>query len=79
MLKRLILSFFLVFSCSVSYGQWKSFYPENNQSKSNKKEKKEKKEKENLNYNNLFFNALKQKSLENYEHSVTLFEKCIEK
>ena len=76
MLKKFIFSFFLVFSCSVSYGQWKSFYPENNQSKSNTKEKKEK---ENLNYNNLFFNALKQKSLENYEHSITLFEKCIEK
>ena len=76
MLKKFIFSFFLVFSCSVSYGQWKSFYPENNQSKSNTQEKKEK---ENLNYNNLFFNALKQKSLENYEHSITLFEKCIEK
>ena len=40
---------------------------------------KKKRKKENLNYNNLFFNALKQKSLENYEHSITLFEKCIEK
>ena len=41
MLKKFIFSFFLVFSCSVSYGQWKSFYPENNQSKSNTKEKKD--------------------------------------
>ena len=63
---------------SVCFGQWKNYYPEK------KTEKKpalanEKKETNNLHYNNLFFSAIKQKSLENNEESLVLFEKCIKK
>ena len=76
MLSRLLLLVFLLFN-SYSYGQWKSFYPEKNQKKKSNVNK-EKKWKENISYNNIFFSALKQKSLENHEASLSLFEKCIE-
>ena len=78
MLKHKIFILIFIVSHSISYAQWKSFYPEK---KENTKSQvsTEKKEKDNLSYNNLFFNALKQKSLENYERSITLFKKCIEK
>ena len=76
MLKRLLL-LILIFSSTACFGQWKSFYPEKKQDKKNEHSNK-KVEKEELKYSNLFFNALKQKSLENYKHAVTLFEKCIQ-
>ena len=77
MLKKHLL-FILIFSNCLCYGQWKSFYPEKKQNKKNTKVT-EKSEKDQLNKSNLFFNALKQKSLENYKHAISLFEKCIEK
>jgi len=77
MLIRLLILLFVLFN-SVCFGQWKSYYPEK---KSDKKEGlvNEKNEKNHLHYNSLFFSALKQKSLENYESSLSLFEKCINK
>ena len=78
MLKHKIFILIFLISHSISYAQWKSFYPEKNQN-TKSQAYTEKKEKDNLSYNNLFFNALKQKSLENYERSITLFKKCIEK
>lgn len=77
MLRKHLL-FILIFSNCFCYGQWKSFYPEKKQNKKNTKVT-EKLEKDQLNKSNLFFNALKQKSLENYKHAISLFEKCIEK
>jgi len=76
MLKKILL-LILIFSNTVCFGQWKSFYPEKKQDKKNGYSNK-KVEKEELKYSNLFFNALKQKSLENYKNAVTLFEKCIQ-
>jgi len=73
---RLFIILF-VFSSTVSFGQWKSFYPEKENVKS-KQFKNDKNEKKTLLYNNLFFNAIKQKSLENFDHAIKLFEKCIE-
>ena len=78
MLKHKIFILIFLVSHSISYAQWKSFYPEKKQN-TKSQVSTEKKEKDNLSYNNLFFNALKQKSLENYERSITLFKKCIEK
>ena len=69
------LFFVLIIANTACYAQWKSYYPEKNQDKNNEYSQ----EKNTLNYNNLFFNALKQKSLENYEHALQLFEKCIKK
>ena len=76
MLKKALL-LILIFSNTACFGQWKSFYPEKTQDKKNEYSNK-KVEKEELKYSNLFFNALKQKSLENYKNAVTLFEKCIQ-
>ena len=76
MLKKVLL-LILIFSNTACFGQWKSFYPEKKQDKKNEYSNK-KVEKEELKYSNLFFNALKQKSLENYKNAVTLFEKCIQ-
>ena len=76
MLKKSIILFF-VFVHLTTYGQWKSHYPEN---KKNKKTvlSKEKKQDNNIHFNNLFFNGIKQKSLENYDVAIDLFNKCIE-
>jgi tetratricopeptide (TPR) repeat protein len=77
MMSRFLILAFLFFNIS-SFGQWKSFYPEQNKNKS-QSPKKGKNGNDILNYNNIFFSALKQKSLENYEASLSLFEKCIDK
>ena len=76
-MSRFLILAFLFFNIS-SFGQWKSFYPDKNKNKS-QSHKKEKNGNDLLNYNNIFFSALKQKSLENYEASLSLFEKCIDK
>ena len=76
MIKKSVILFF-VFINLTAFGQWKSHYPEKKQ---NKKTilSKEKKQDNNIYFNNLFFNAIKQKSLENYELAVGLFQKCID-
>lgn len=77
MLNRILLLCFLFLNNS-SYGQWKSFYPDNKlKNQSNKNQGKG--SNETIKYNNIFFSALKQKSLDNKEASLALFEKCIEK
>ena len=58
-----------------AFAQWKSFYPEG-KSEGNKKVK-QKIVKDNLIFNTHFFNALKAKSLENYEEALEQFQKCI--
>ena len=73
---RLIIFFILV--SNYSFGQWKSFYPEK---KNNSKEKSslnnfDKGDKDIL-FNTIFFNGIKQKSLQNYEESLKIFQRCI--
>lgn len=73
---RLIIFFILV--SNYSFGQWKSFYPEK---KNSSKEKSslnnlDKGDKDIL-FNTIFFNGIKQKSLQNYEESLKIFQRCI--
>ena len=57
------------------FAQWKSYYPEG---KSNTKNVvKQDIEKHNLKYNNCLFEALKAKSLENFDEALKQFQKCI--
>ena len=72
MLKRRLIFVFLVVSLQV-FPQWKSFYPE----KKEKTNEKEIIEKDNFSFNTNFFEALKAKSLEEYEQALKLFQKCI--
>ena len=58
-----------------AFAQWKSYYPEV-KSKNIKKEIQEI-DKESFRFNSHFFNALKAKSLENYEQALDQFQKCI--
>ena len=58
-----------------AFAQWKSYYPEG-KSKNNK-EVKQKIDKGNFKFNTHLFNALKSKSLENYEQALEQFQKCI--
>jgi len=58
------------------FAQWKSYYPEG-KSKRNKEVKQEI-DKHNFKYNTHFFDALKAKSLENYEQALEHFQKCLE-
>jgi len=58
-----------------AFAQWKSYYPEG-KSKNNK-EVKQDIDKENFKFNTHLFNALKAKSLENYEKALEQFQKCI--
>lgn len=76
MIKKSVILFF-VFINLTAFGQWKSHYPEKKQNKKTTLSK-EKKQDNNIYFNNLFFNAIKQKSLENYELAVGLFQKCID-
>ncbi len=77
MLIRLLILLFILFH-SVCLGQWKNYYPEKKTEKTPALVN-ENKQTNNLHYNNLFFSAIKQKSLENHEASLSLFEKCIKK
>jgi tetratricopeptide (TPR) repeat protein len=65
----------LCFMSAQTFAQWKSYYPEG---KSKNKEVKNKEiDKDNLLYDTHLFNALKAKSLENYEEALKQFQKCI--
>lgn len=67
----------IILLCLISvqtFAQWKSYYPEG---KENKQEKEEDKEKDDFLYNTFLFDALKAKSLENYEEAEKKFQKCI--
>ena len=58
-----------------TFAQWKSYYPEG---KNKKKEVNNKViDKDNFLYDTHLFNALKAKSLENYEEALKQFQKCI--
>jgi tetratricopeptide (TPR) repeat protein len=74
MRKLVILLLVLLFSVT-SYGQWKSYYPQ--QSSSNKYNEKVDSEKSKKLFENYLFNALKAKSLEDYDEALKYFEKCI--
>ena len=58
-----------------AFAQWKSYYPEGKSKKN--KAVKQKIDKDNFMFNTNFFNALKAKSLENYELALDQFQKCI--
>ena len=58
-----------------AFAQWKSYYPEGKK-KSNKDVKQEI-DKNNSIFNTHLFDALKDKSLENYEEALEKFQKCI--
>ena len=73
MLRTLLFSVFILSSLS-AIAQWKSFYPDNKPPKSQiKKDKSD----NDLLFNTIYFNALKQKSLENYDQSLKIFQRCI--
>ena len=58
-----------------AFAQWKSYYPE--AKSKNNKVVKQKIVKDNFIFNSHLFNALKAKSLENYEQALEQFQKCI--
>jgi tetratricopeptide (TPR) repeat protein len=65
----------LCFMSAQTFAQWKSYYPE---AKNKKKEVNNKAiDKDNFLYDTHLFNALKAKSLENYEEALKQFQKCI--
>ena len=65
----------LCFMSVQTFAQWKSYYPE---AKNKKKEVNNKAiDKDNFLYDTHLFNALKAKSLENYEEALKQFQKCI--
>jgi len=74
MMKKGIIIIFCLLNVQ-AFAQWKSYYPEG-KSKNNK-EVKQDIDKENFKFNTHLFNALKAKSLENYEKALEQFQKCI--
>ena len=56
-----------------AFAQWKSYYPE----VKNNNKVKQKIDKDNFIFNTHLFNALKAKSLENFEQALDQFQKCI--
>lgn len=58
-----------------AFAQWKSYYPEGKNI--NNKDVKQEIDKNNSIFNTHLFDALKEKSLENYEEALEKFQKCI--
>ena len=58
-----------------TFAQWKSYYPEGKNK--NNKDVKQEIDKNNSIFNTHLFDALKEKSLENYEEALEQFQKCI--
>ena len=58
-----------------AFAQWKSYYPEGKNK--SQKDVKQEIEKNNSIFNTHLFEALKEKSLENYEEALEQFQKCI--
>ena len=73
-MKKLFFILFYLISAP-TFAQWKSYYPETNESK--KRVKEQNQEKDNFLFNQYLFNALKAKSLENFDESLKFFQKCI--
>ena len=73
-MKNLFFILFYLISAP-TFAQWKSYYPQSNESKKVVKEQNQ--EKDNLLFNQYLFNALKAKSLENFEEALKFFQKCI--
>ena len=73
-MKNLFFILFYLISAP-TFAQWKSYYPESNESKKAVKEQNH--EKDNLLFNQYLFNALNAKSLENFEEALKFFQKCI--
>lgn len=69
----LFILFYLI--STPTFAQWKSYYPETNENKKAVKEQNQ--QKDNFLFNKYLFNALKAKSLENFEESLKFFQKCI--
>ena len=73
-MKKVIIIIFFLLNVQ-AFAQWKSYYPE--EKGKNNKEVKQKIDKDNFKFNTHFFNALKAKSLENYDEALEQFQKCI--
>ena len=73
-MKKIFFILFYLISAP-TFAQWKSYYPETNESK--KRVKEQNQEKDNFLFNQYLFNALKAKSLENFDESLKFFQKCI--
>ena len=73
-MKKAIIIILCLFNVQ-AFCQWKSYYP--NEKSKNNKNVKTKIDKDNFIYNTHLFNALKAKSLENYENALDQFQKCI--
>lgn len=74
-MKRLAIILVLLLFTTTSFSQWKSYYPEEKVSK--KEQKKAGNEKNKKLFDIHFFNALKAKSLGDYEEALKHFDKCI--
>ena len=71
---RVIIAGFLFLNASC-FAQWKSYYPENKLSK--KEQEKIESENKKKQFKTYFFNAIKAKTLEDYDEALKYFEKCI--
>ena len=65
----------LLFLNTLCFAQWKSYYPEEKISK--QEQEKTQSENKKKQFKNYFFNAIKAKSLEDYDEALKYFEKCI--
>lgn len=73
-MKKIIFILYYFIGAQAS-AQWKSYYPEKNESK--KEVKQQYTDKDNSLFNQYFFNALNAKSLQNFDESLKFFQKCI--
>ena len=74
MMKKGIIIIFCLLNVQ-AFAQWKSYYPEGKNK--NNKDVKQEIDKNNSIFNTHLFDALKEKSLENYEEALEQFQKCI--
>ena len=74
-MKKLSIILILNIICFTSFSQWRSYYPEEKTTK--KPQKNSKKEDNSKLFDASFFNAIKAKSLEDYDEALAYFAKCI--
>ena len=75
MMKKLSIILILNIVCFTSFSQWRSYYPEEKTTKP--PQKNSKKEDTKKLFDASFFNAIKAKSLEDYDEALAYFAKCI--
>ena len=74
-MKRQVIILALLLLNVASYSQWRSYYPEEKLSK--KEQKKSDNDKDKKLFETYLFNALRAKSLEDYDEALKYFQKCI--